>query len=631
MPHLYKNKIVQAFRDNAIKSVLLIDDEYLPYEGLVNRYVQLNDELKEVFADVVPTDPDAVDKLRDKLKLVRESVSSANTDLMNSETAEKFVNFFHGMQLNCDVENQTDNLDTDKIRKSDLIILDYHLRKNGDNRAEKSLNLISTLSTSKHMNMIVVYTAEPLVNVWFEIASSLRGTFLGVESDFFDTQELTDWQENATDWLEVWGNVVDRDIDAAYLCNDHDIEDLYSKVTQECEDLEYEIPSEVHVNWMLERSVNKYNLNQKEQSELEVHGSRSLWIQAGDAFVVLCSKSQDDGNNGFRVTTPDEVWELIKTALVDWYPSFYRVVTSELQNQIEDANLSMEKVIAKGHIEQIAYLWGVLRVGEEERSEAVKELLKNLMEDVVEKVHTSQELLTFVQNTAETVDDPMPAPITDTPEREKAYIQSVLSSAHKNQKGLSIIVDKDFRCAVGHARNVQLSVDKVFPSYISTGVVVKNLDCEGEYYVCIAPSCNTIPNQHTGLVIQRMKPHRPMRFIKLNKSKLVDALGNAHKSQYIFVSDGEERIALDVIEKGEAPTIVEGVIINHDGELITRGGFKDVQFIETNSGTQALEVITKRLQPLAKLKPGFASRYQNTQLLYEWRIGVDLVTANMKD
>lgn len=41
MPQAYREKIVAAFRDNAVRSVLLIDDEYIPYEDITEQYIQM--------------------------------------------------------------------------------------------------------------------------------------------------------------------------------------------------------------------------------------------------------------------------------------------------------------------------------------------------------------------------------------------------------------------------------------------------------------------------------------------------------------------------------------------------------------------------------------------------------------
>ncbi|ELR8700964.1 hypothetical protein V4T45_000119 [Vibrio vulnificus] len=635
MPRNYKTKIVKAFRDNAIKSVLLIDDEYLPYEGVAGKYMALVQGLKPLSAPV-----DEVGIAKTKLADILNLVGQFENAYLESDRSKKFVEFFHCKQLLCDVEDDTENLDKNKIRKSDLIMLDYHLTKIGPERerAKKSLQLINELSASKHMNVVVVYTAEPLPNVWFEIATSLRGSHMD-EFDTFvtDADLIREWELNSQDWLSEWESIAERSIDAAYLCDNHDIETLHTELVGLCDEKGFSQPSKEHVEWMLERVLKRHNLNATQTTNLKVHGTSSLWIQAGDVFVVLCSKEVAGEGNVSRDTTPIEVWDLIETALIDWYPSFYRVVISELQNQIEDANLSMEKVLARGTVEQIAALWGLLRVSSVERKNSAKVLLESLLSDVVDKIQSESELLDFVSDAAEDIASELPnyvSPVGDARAKQAhaEYLKRGVEVAGKNLRHEVGANDTDFRCSVVHALNEQLSVEKELPNYISTGVVLKDT-VEGSYYLCIAPSCNTVPNQKTGGVAKSMTPHRPMRFIKLSDytDKLADKLKDAHQSDVIFVSDGDTRLALGVYERGgDGPIIEQGVVIHHDTKLIEGNKAKKVQFLVTNRETQLLEVKNKMFELVAKLRPEFASRYQNIQIQYESRIGVDLVSANMK-
>ncbi|MEH6458019.1 MAG: response regulator receiver domain [Cocleimonas sp.] len=636
MPELYREKIVSAFRDNAIKSVLLIDDHYLPYQGIGQSYISANKELSQLTVELPVDAPDTIEQLKQKLAQIRIIVGGSNSELMSSETAGQFVDFFHTKKLICDVENQTNNLDIDKIRKSDLIVLDYHLKAtNEPNPAEHSLNLISELSSSKHMNVVVVFTAEELNDVWREIAATLRGTHIGNVDEFLnDGTLLAQWHDYSDDWEEEWKLFCNANIEAEYLKAELDITTTIKDFQDICEENGYEKPEGDHVQWLLEHSVTNSNKNLKPLSNADVHGKRSLWLQAGAVFIVLCGKerpSSEDG--GARDTTPEEVWGQIERALVDWYPSFYRVITSELQNQIEDANLSMEKVLTKSSFEQIAALWGILRVHDDNRIQASKELLNTLLSDVVDKVKSSSELLNFVKDTANNVADDIPQYVNPKPDpnRYNLYLKTVMFAARKNYDRAALTADKEFCADVLHALNEQLSTVKELPNYISTGVILKDLD-DSSYYLCIAPSCNTVPSQTTGMIAQRMTPHRPMRFIKLaNKTdKLLKCLKDAHKSNTIFISDGDNRLALSVYEDSDNPTIEQGVVLNHDTDFIEEGKHKDVQFFTTNSQTRALEIITKRLKPIVRMRGSFASRYQNTQLQYESRIGVDLISAHFQ-
>ena len=110
MTVMYKEKIVKAFRDDAIRSVLLIDDEYIPYKELVTNKKTISEKLNDL------RDGDLSDLADLKSKI--DELNKINTEVQRSDVAKEFVNFFHNNKLICDVESDTTNLDYEKIRKS---------------------------------------------------------------------------------------------------------------------------------------------------------------------------------------------------------------------------------------------------------------------------------------------------------------------------------------------------------------------------------------------------------------------------------------------------------------------------------------------------------------------------------
>ena len=136
---VYEQAVVDTFRRKAIRSALLIDDQFPSYEdavsGEINGFAEANQAL-------------ALYK-----HLRKDSVL-------------------------CDVENNIGDLTQDvldRFRKSDLIILDYHLQK-GSSDGDKAIQIIQGLVGTEHFNTVVVYTREPdLQKVWLEIAAGLHG------------------------------------------------------------------------------------------------------------------------------------------------------------------------------------------------------------------------------------------------------------------------------------------------------------------------------------------------------------------------------------------------------------------------------------------------------------------------
>lgn len=628
MTAVYKEKIVQTFRDNAIRSVLLIDDDYLSYERLIEEQSKFLNNL----AEIPPPTESTIQRMEGEISAL---ISNFQASAKQSNRAKEFVNFFHNQKLICDVESELLNLNHEKIRKSDLVVLDYHLIPGASTPAEPSLQLLSKLSKSKHMNMVVVYTKETLSDVWLEIASTLRGSKSTELISFFESnQELIDnWNNHSSDWEDVWKNVVNRSNLEAYLKSTLDANSILREVEQLCGDKNYEMPSLEHVNYLMELSVQRHNKIRNPLANLDVHGTPEKWLQAGDVFVVLCEKRKlSEITNTFIDSTPEEVWDSIENSLLDWCPNFYRVITSELQNQIEDTNLSMEKILSKGHFEQASALWGILRVAEENRIQAASDLLLNLLKDISERIQEKTNLHEFIRIVANNTIDQMPPFVKRESDvnRHDAYINESMNIALKNQKEANLDLNCENRLNVAHAFNEQLCIGKNKPRFISTGVISKwSRDGGNTYYLCIAPSCNTIPKQLTGNIAVEMTPHRPMRFIRLEAELLTaKVIKKAHQADTIFITDDGERLALKIFEKNQdGPTIEQGVVVNHDRDDPRQNGAKEIQFFITKNGQ--LEVETRQFNPIAKLRAGFASRYQNTQLQYEARIGVDFVSANI--
>lgn len=620
MTEAYNKKIVQAFRDNAIRSVLLIDDEYQPYETLVKNRVSLDKNLN----DLVNSDITDLIEYKERLANILQG-EEVHTDnkvekfLRRSDIAQQFVEFFHSQKRICTVESDVSQLKVEKIRKSDLVILDYHLNpEDKGNEAKSSLKLISDLSSNKHMNIVVVYTNEELESVWQQIAAVLHGD--RSNSITLQGEASEAWEEHSLDWETEWENsIFKKSMIHEYLLGDLDLDTILAEM-KSCLDEDVRVSLSLsHIQKLIETSVSKLNTIKATESNFVLHGTKSKWIQAGYVFIALKSKKLEDN--------PLEVWNCIQDSLCDWKPSFYRVITSELQNQIEDANLSMEKVLSKEKMEQISMLWGVLRVKEDSRYSAAKEMLGNLLHDVSENIRNDSDLIDFVVDAANNTSDELPE-FTKNKDRNNSVINKMIDiSAENYEMIMKGSIDKVFRCHVVHAFNEQLCTKKEEVRHISTGVIIKNI-VEDDYYLCIAPSCNTVPNQITGgsLAIA-MTPHRAMRFIKLKiEENLIRALKLAHQSDIIFISHDEKRLALKVYETDGVPAIEQGVVVNHDDELIDTGSTKKIQFVVTNA-EKKLEIVEKEFIPIAKLRDGFASRYQNSQLQYEARIGVDFVSA----
>lgn len=621
----YNQKIVQTYRNDAIRSVILIDDEYLPYKKLIENKEVLSEKLKEL------SDYDSGDIFEYKNKVTE--LMDLEISSKRSDVAKNFIDFFHRNKCICDVESDTESLDHEKIRKSDLVVLDYYLKpETSDNRAGLSLELISQLSDSKHMNLVVVYTNEPVNQVWLEIAATLKGTEeISVDTFLSKSELIQRWNENSEDWIGKWKNVVSDSLLVDYFKDENNpVQKAIEELQLLCAEDELEKPDDIHAQYLLKQSAVALNKNLKPTTSMNIHGEKGVWIQAGNIFIALCSK-QDQ-------STPDDVWDCIEKSLCSWKPSFYRVVTSELQNQIEDANLSMEKSLLCSDKEQMAFLWGILQAEDKDKNRVTRELLGNIANEALNRVLYNSDFISKIVCTAEEVSHQKISYVARNPKNETPYKEfqtKILKLASNNVvNGTDISEQQQYEIA--HSYNEKLSTTKHFPKYITTGSVLK--DENDVWYICVTPSCNTIPNQATDRSIRELKPHRSLTLARLKKiSPVYEALHNAHHSSYIYVTSLEgDSLAFSVVGiESKLPDLIKVIIMNHDSEVWENDDHKVMTTFKTKldkiTGSKKIEQTQRKIYPIALLKPAYAARYQNIQSHYEGRIGVDFITLDLSE
>jgi hypothetical protein len=156
----YSEIVKSTFVTKALRTVLVIDDEFPSYANLLDE--------KEVKASYKEWD-----------------------------RALALYKGFKAQHMVCDVENDVDTVGVERLRKSDLVILDYNLGPDeGDHT--KAIKVIRNLAAARHFNTIVVYTAaEDLDRVWLEIAASLTGGW-------------TDWRSGLDgEAAEAWDRLSD--------------------------------------------------------------------------------------------------------------------------------------------------------------------------------------------------------------------------------------------------------------------------------------------------------------------------------------------------------------------------------------------------------------------------------------
>jgi hypothetical protein len=653
MPQAYKDQITKTFRDDTIRSVLLIDDEYHPYTDLAQKQQELIAELQKIapkllegeLPPAIPQDAEAakqvLSEVYGKVELLRESANSIADSFKRTSIAAEFGQFFHNAKYICDIEKQTGRLNPEKVRKSDLIILDYCL---SGNDASKSLQLLRELSSSKHLNLVVIYTNKPLDTVWLEIAATLRSPKVAAPVDYFidDHKSLEQWK-NAEDaykvsWLTLArAQQVSFILDEPNAVTDEARIQLWSDIQDQADFDEtiHKEPTAAIISYLCEIDVNKKNLLAAGGVRSQVHGQDKLWIQCGEVFIALCEKRNSSPEE--IAQQPKAVWDKLEEALHSWYPSFYRVVLSELQNRIEDSNFSMSKIVGKPEHEQIALLWSILKEHPDKQLNVSENLLHHLLQDISDELlHRNDKAVpNLIRTVANFIDENPPVFVPfkkSNPQLHNEFVQNALKVSKSNFKTNKEEFDQNFHMSVAHAHNKLLSTKRSLPGYITTGTILKSVkEDKISWYVCVSPSCDTLPNQETDDVARWLSPHRLLSFIKLTQEELSQALGVATQSSHVFVTDSKEgRVALRVINQiTKQPDLIQLIIKNHNTTHLTLEGITatSITSVKKKKGRGNLKENDLVLVPVAQLKSAYSARFQAIKSHHEGRVGVDYIPA----
>ena len=134
----YEAAVRQTFMDS-LKSVFLVDDAFPTYSDMFG-------------------------------------ASEALEKFDESDRARKLYTSFRDRHLPCDIENTFTPGDlqmVERMRKCDLVVLDFHLDGEGGGNS-KALEILRKLADSSHFNTVVVYTNASIEDTWLDIAANLR-------------------------------------------------------------------------------------------------------------------------------------------------------------------------------------------------------------------------------------------------------------------------------------------------------------------------------------------------------------------------------------------------------------------------------------------------------------------------
>jgi len=530
----YEAVIEDTFQHKPLRSVLMIDDEFPTYADLAR-------------------DGEAADEVKFKQKGLAVALYQA----------------FHDRNMTCDIENDAADVHAERFRKSDLIVLDYHLGP-GANNSERSLALLRQMAGSKHFNTVVVYTAEPDLNfVWLNVMANVSLGWTGLPGDLegdakahwerlFDAGQLPEPSREAIMSFAARRRV--RDLP----------QQVRAPLQQELVALG--VPAGVCgevIDALLHREMAQLSGAHAGQPRRIAKGSvenEIRWIQAENAFVAILKKGADGAADD-----PGGIMEGLGAALLAWRPNLIQILTSEIQNILEVEALAAADSHLRDPVTQTALLYYLLaRLGRDDVAGAsgvqvaLTALIDKIVEGVRKRLSTDTDLLETAAQAL--LGELAAAGLTSEnwPEEGKAAVLATARSMARAD-GEATNLDVMFRL------NSFLGTEEFRRAHVTTGTVFRHVS-SGQYFVAASPACDLVarPPSDEQVWSHAVFPTTPLVAILLTDASDGDAVAEAANGLHLFVEVPELRKAFKtVVGVGRQPS--------YEFFMVKNKGLVDVQ------------------------------------------------------
>ncbi|WP_448192814.1 response regulator receiver domain [Azospirillum sp. sgz301742] len=591
----YQSAVLDSFHGKALKSVLLIDDQFPTYKDVLRN---------------------------DRARFTEEP------------KALRLYEAFHRRRMICDVENDVANLDLEieRFKKSDLIVLDYHLIPGSDDGV-KAVDVVLRLSASAHFNTIIIYTRHRnLAEVWLELAGRLRQGWAEDESGIFD-KDGEKAEELTTQWDLLSDRLPDPPISLIRSYVTHGQKGWTEHADAEAfrKELEAEGVPKWAISQFIEALIHRFVRNTLKKdyagSKREVAGAYKpdygiCWVQAGNCFVAVARKA--DGVTADE-NDPDGLFATLDAALLDWKPSLIQVIGSEIQNLLELQALATDELNLKDPL---------IRTG---LSYFMLEGLGSKMPPDEDRVWASVE--TIIDKLVDTLrrrigDDEALRTMATSVFREK--LQEIGWAEPSTPNGtwdaaiqLGAPQVKPVKDKVGFALNYYLSNEPRPRRHVTTGTVFQKVGTD-EFWICASPSCDMVARSpHEDQVwLHSLFPTMPMLALRLHSmGKVGDALKNATQGRHVFVRAGEQEKAF-CIESSSVKQVIWEFFFLPGSTTLTVAAGRTSTFSASRvrlNGDRQPALDTENFAVVGQLRPQNASRFLQMAGQHLSRIGMDHV------
>jgi len=569
-----KEEIVQAYIA-PLRSAILVDDGFPRYEQLVN------------------------------------AEKDEESPWIESKTAARVVNMCHRRSLICDIENRSSDLlskeQLERITKSDLVVLDYHLTPKDDADVLPALAILDTLAETHHANLVIVYTKYDLNKALRDVFVRFRG--IDQSADFPSEYDATD--------LSEWDPEFDADTLFKHLAGDRDA--LKNLIAKARDDLRrsgvdqkhfYEVVKAGVELWLRKRYRHVGAPNRADALDITRSADDVAvpWIQFKNVFVAFVSKLDES----------TDLIDALENALLAWNPGVVRIILSYARSRMQQRGFTYEQVTAGAADQQIGLLYHALESEEPDETVRLRDMLRRLFDSVRREL--ASDSATFG---AEIIHDRMsstPVPPNSTADEKKRYF--IERAREMTRESDSQPVGDEQVIA---SLNAFLCSRDFDASHLWAGTVFLD-ESSKNWWVCVAPTCEIVPRTPKSGTWQRdLHPSLPMLALRLEVTKKMSvALNEATQGKHIFVRGPNGVVALRVLDAIAGHPRPETLILQDEGRVDADQKFRAYAIVKGAAGEPALDARTFRV--IAQLRSEYADRFLHQTGHHTSRIGVDFVS-----
>lgn len=456
------NNLIEEVYINPIRSVLIVDDEFVSLDKMIDFSASLSEE-------------DTAEDVKNKL-----AVEYPNG--LDMRRAQNMVSAFRGERRNwlCDIHDgkdivsgETEEKIANHLHQSDLLILDYNLTADHTD-GTTALSLIKRISENTHFNLIVIYTKSSIVNTFHEVLYSLtkKEALLGQEPDALKQMSLQLWCTedpsiddrlnslfSSVNFIEAM-NCFKRKSMINSLTFYGDLKAIFD---EKPEDVQLKIDDLFYLGLYKYYVTIEDKLLGEEQlfNEAFIDGDVN-WIKNNRLFITVVDKN---------ATEPQNLPDMLLQALCSWNPKPLRLLMSKIRTELDGHGISFEDAVLSNDYVLAGWLREFVSATSEDSRWVAKKSIQQVMLSLSESLQNN--MMQFSSELKEHL--------------SQSDIRDLVRSYHKLD-----INNNEIKIKMSSYFNANACSKEISGNQLKTGHVIKVGDC---YYLCLTPACDLVPSQ----------------------------------------------------------------------------------------------------------------------------------------